>query len=57
MEPLEYILSNKLSFCEGNVIKYITRHRKMELDKGIEALQKAKHYIDVILEETYGITE
>ncbi|MFN8992439.1 MAG: DUF3310 domain-containing protein, partial [Pseudomonadota bacterium] len=26
IQPLEYILANKLNFIEGNIIKYITRY-------------------------------
>ena len=27
IQPVEYIYSNGLDFLEGNVVKYITRHR------------------------------
>jgi len=27
IQPVEYIHANKLDYFEGNVIKYITRHR------------------------------
>ena len=49
IQPLEYILANSLDFCEGNVIKYITRWRK----KGtpLEDLKKVRHYTDVLIEE------
>lgn len=46
IEPIDYIIANKLSYCEGNVVKYITRWRKKG---GIEDLQKAKQYIDFII--------
>lgn len=47
IQPIEYILANNLNFCEGNAIKYLTRWR----DKGgIEDLNKAKHYIDILIE-------
>lgn len=47
IQPWEYAEINKLSFLEGNVVKYITRYK----DKGgKEDLQKAKHCIDLLLE-------
>ena len=27
IQPIEYIYKNKLGYIEGNVVKYITRHR------------------------------
>jgi hypothetical protein len=40
-----------LPFAEGNAIKYICRHRH----KGeVQDLEKAKHYIDMIIERDYG---
>ena len=47
IQPIEFILKNKLGFCEGNVIKYICRFR---LKGGTEDLEKARHYIDVLIE-------
>jgi Holliday junction resolvase-like predicted endonuclease len=47
IQPVEYIVANNLGFCEGNVVKYITRWQK----KGGEAdLLKARHYIDLLIE-------
>jgi bacterioferritin (cytochrome b1) len=48
IEPIDYIIKNKLTYCEGNVVKYITRWRKKG---GIEDLKKAKQYIDIIIEK------
>ena len=28
IQPVEYIVGNDLTFLEGNIIKYITRHRR-----------------------------
>jgi hypothetical protein len=40
-------MANDLDFCEGNVVKYITRWR----DKGgVESLRKIKHYVDFLIE-------
>ena len=30
IQPIEYIMANEMDFCEGNVVKYITRWK----DKG-----------------------
>jgi len=47
IQPVEYIHTNKIGYYEGNVIKYVTRWR----DKGgIADLEKAKHYIDLLIE-------
>lgn len=47
IQPVEYIHGNELQFCEGCVIKYVTRWR----DKGgIEDLRKARHFIDILIE-------
>ena len=48
IEPIDYITKNNLSYCEGNVIKYITRWR---YKGGIEDLKKAKQYIDFIIDK------
>lgn len=41
-------MRNQLGFCEGNVIKYISRWR---LKNGRDDLLKARHYIDILIEE------
>jgi len=48
IQPIEYILKNGLGFCEGNVVKYVTRWKDKN---GIDDLLKAKHYIDFLIEE------
>ena len=51
VQPSEFINKNKLLFAEGNAIKYICRHAH----KGeVQDLEKAKHYIDMIIERDYG---
>lgn len=47
IQPVEYIHANALGYFEGNVIKYITRWRQKG---GITDLEKAKHYIDLLIE-------
>jgi hypothetical protein len=50
IQPIEYIHKNGLGFIEGNVIKYITRHRNKN---GKQDLLKAKHYIDLLIQLEY----
>ena len=52
--PIEYIMENKLDFCEGNVVKYISRHRQKD---GAEDVKKAIQYCKFILEMEYGIRD
>ena len=52
IQPSEFINKNNLPFAEGNAIKYICRHKH----KGErQDLEKAKHYIDMILERDYPL--
>lgn len=51
IEPVKYIRANNLDFFEGNIVKYITRHK----DKGgAEDIKKVIHYAEMILEDVYG---
>jgi hypothetical protein len=55
IQPIEYIHANGLSYLEGNVIKYTTRHSKKN---GKQDILKAIHYLELILEMEYkGETE
>ena len=53
IQPVQFIEANGLGFCEGNVIKYVTRHRAKG---GAADLRKARHYIDLLLEIVYDET-
>ena len=46
IEPIEYIMANELDFCEGNVVKYVTRWKQKG---GLEDLEKAKKYIEFLI--------
>ena len=47
IQPVQYIHANGLGFCEGNVVKYITRWR----EKGGKAdLLKVIHYVELLME-------
>jgi hypothetical protein len=47
IQPIEYIMSNNLDFCEGNVVKYVTRWK---FKNGMDDLLKAKHYLEFLIE-------
>ena len=47
IQPTEFIHKNGLSFIQGNIIKYVCRYKSKG---GIEDLNKAKHYIDLLIE-------
>ena len=44
IQPIEFIVANKLDFIQGCVIKYICRFDKKN---GVEDLEKIKHYCDL----------
>ena len=46
IQPIDYIMANELDFCEGNVIKYVTRWR---YKNGVQDLKKARHYLDFLI--------
>ena len=54
IQPTVYIEANNLGFCEGNVVKYITRHH---LKHGIEDIDKVIHYCELIKELKYNKKE
>lgn len=47
IQPVEYVHANGIGFFEGNVIKYVTRWRDKN---GLDDLEKAKHYIELLIE-------
>lgn len=51
IQPVEFIEKNNLGFCVGNCIKYLCRYKQKN---GKQDLEKAKHYIDLLIELEYG---
>ena len=51
IQPVEYINANKLTYLQGNVIKYVTRYKDKN---GLQDLQKAKHYVEMLIELEEG---
>jgi hypothetical protein len=47
IQPVEFIHANNIPYCEANAIKYLCRWRKKG---GIADLEKAKHYIELLIE-------
>jgi len=47
IQPWDFILSQKLGFLEGNIIKYVCRYQRKN---GLEDLKKARHYLDKLIE-------
>lgn len=53
MQPVEFCQRNKLGTCESAAIKYICRHGQKN---GAEDIKKAIHYLELLLEIVYGIS-
>jgi len=49
IETFEYIKSWKMGYAEGNVIKYVSRHKYK--GKALQDLKKASWYINKMIEE------
>lgn len=47
IQPMEYIQVNKIGWCAGNIIKYVSRY---EMKNGLEDLHKAKMYLLSLIE-------
>ena len=54
IQPIEYILANEMEFCEGNIVKYITRYKEKN---GAEDLKKIIHYCEFLIEKHYSDDE
>lgn len=50
IQPSEFIHRNGLGWCEGNAIKYVSRHRSKN---GRQDIEKAIHYLQLLLEWEY----
>ena len=54
IQPVEYIQANGLDYLQGNIVKYITRHKTKN---GAEDIKKAIQYCQLILELEYEETQ
>jgi len=50
IQPVEYALKNNLNYCQGNVVKYVSRYKNKD---GKKDLLKARHYIDLLIQMEY----
>ena len=48
IDCIDYITSKNMSFLEGNVVKYVTRHR---MKNGLEDLHKAQWYLTRLIQD------
>ncbi len=48
IEVTDFILDQSMSFLEGNIVKYLVRHKEKS---GIDDLRKARWYLDKLIEE------
>jgi hypothetical protein len=49
IQPVEFIIKNNIGFVEGNIIKYVLRFKEKG---GVSDLEKAKHYIELLIDTT-----
>ncbi len=54
IQVTDFILSYNMEWCEGNIIKYVTRYKAKN---GLEDLKKAKWYLEKLIEKTKGENE
>lgn len=54
IQPVEYIHRNGIGFCEGSIIKYVSRWRGKN---GLQDLKKARHFLDLLIEMESGETK
>lgn len=45
IQPIEYIIANNLGWCEGNIVKYISRWQQKG---GIADIDKVIHYAEIL---------
>ena len=50
IQVTDFILSYNMEWCEGNIIKYVTRYKAKN---GLEDLKKAKWYLEKLIEKYY----
>jgi hypothetical protein len=48
IQPIEFIVANDIPYRPANVIKYVCRYKDKN---GLEDLKKARHYLDMLIEE------
>lgn len=51
IQPIEFTHKNDLNFCQGNIIKYVTRYK---FKNGKQDLEKVIHYAELLIDLEYG---
>lgn len=51
IQPVEFAHANGLGYCEAAVVKYVSRYKSKN---GKADLEKARHFIDLLIELEYG---
>ena len=54
IQPVEFCQRNELNYCESACVKYVSRHRAKN---GRQDIEKAIHYLQLLLEIEYPLTE
>jgi|TARA_R100000482_G_C5089041_1_gene129898 hypothetical protein len=52
IETTDYICSWGMDFCEGNIVKYVTRYK---LKGGLEDLRKAQWYLELLISQSENL--
>lgn len=50
IQPVEFCMKNSLNFCVSSAIKYLCRYKNKN---GKQDLEKARHFIDLLIEIEY----
>lgn len=50
IQPVEFCMKNNLNFCVSSAIKYLCRYKSKN---GKQDLEKARHFIDLLIELEY----
>jgi len=50
-DVIKFAVDNQLDFLQGNVVKYVVRHKEKN---GLEDINKAIEYLERIKKENYG---
>lgn len=48
VDTLDFILAKELGYLEGNILKYLVRHRLKE--NSLQDLKKARYYLNRLIE-------
>jgi Protein of unknwon function (DUF3310) len=54
IQPFDVIVAYGMDFFEGSAVKYLMRYKDKN---GVEDLEKARHYIDILIAREKGVEE